>query len=143
MRVVSKNKEDKHRYDDMLNLPVPKSKNHKHMSNAQRAAQFSSFDALNGYKESLQEEGRMVFEKACLAEDAKQSIDEQLITIQNRIQEKLLISITYFVKDSYKAGGHYETVTKRIKKLELGKLVFVDKTTIDICDIQEIEIINI
>ena len=45
MKYVSKDQNDPHRYDDLLNMERPLSQ-HKALSMAQRAAQFASFDAL-------------------------------------------------------------------------------------------------
>ena len=42
---------DLHRYDHMINLPHFVSKNRKHMSLSDRAAQFAPFAALTGYEE--------------------------------------------------------------------------------------------
>lgn len=46
---------DPHRYDDILLLPHPKSKNRPHMSLQDRAAQFAPFAALSGYEEAIEE----------------------------------------------------------------------------------------
>ena len=53
MKYVSKDQNDPHRYDDLLNMERPLSQ-HKALSMAQRAAQFASFDALDGYKDTIQ-----------------------------------------------------------------------------------------
>lgn len=41
-------------YDDIINLPHPVSKKHPRMSQYNRAAQFSPFAALTGYKEAIE-----------------------------------------------------------------------------------------
>ena len=41
------NEKDPHRYDDIIGLPRFVSKNRKHMSNYDRAAQFAPFDAIS------------------------------------------------------------------------------------------------
>lgn len=45
--------EDTHRYDDIINLPHPTSKEHPRMPNSDRAAQFAPFSALNGDRKSV------------------------------------------------------------------------------------------
>lgn len=44
---------DKHRYDDILNLPHPTSATHPQMDRAARAAQFAPFAALTGHREAI------------------------------------------------------------------------------------------
>lgn len=46
---------DKHRYDDMLDLPRHVSKKHRPMSIEERAVQFAPFAALVGHKELVKE----------------------------------------------------------------------------------------
>lgn len=43
------------KYDDIINLPRPVSKNHPHMSIRDRAAQFSPFAALTGYDDLIKD----------------------------------------------------------------------------------------
>ena len=45
------NNEISHKYDDILSMPHPNSKNHPRMARRDRAAQFSSFAALTGHEE--------------------------------------------------------------------------------------------
>lgn len=54
MRRVS-DPNDPHRYDDMLKMKRPVSKNHPRMPQIERAAQFKPFAALSGYEEALAE----------------------------------------------------------------------------------------
>lgn len=54
---------DSHRYDDILFLPHPQSKNRPHMSLQDRAAQFAPFAALSGYEEAIEETVRRGSEK--------------------------------------------------------------------------------
>lgn len=51
--------EDSHRYDDIIDLPHHVSKIHAPMPVSDRAAQFSPFAALNGYKEAIKEAERL------------------------------------------------------------------------------------
>ncbi len=45
-------------YDDIINLPHHVSQTHQPMSMHDRAAQFSSFAALKGYDEAIEETAR-------------------------------------------------------------------------------------
>ena len=58
------NNEISHKYDDILSMPHPNSKNHPRMARRDRAAQFSSFAALTGHEEAISETARLTDEKA-------------------------------------------------------------------------------
>ena len=51
------------KYGDILNLPHHVSETHPPMPTADRAAQFTPFAALNGYKEAIEETERIAEEK--------------------------------------------------------------------------------
>ena len=55
MSYTIQDKNNPHRYDDIIELPAPKSKTRPHMSLYDRAAQFASFKALSGYEEMVAE----------------------------------------------------------------------------------------
>ena len=57
------NNEISHKYDDILFMPHPNSKNHPRMARRDRAAQFSSFAALTGYEAVVAETAREFGEK--------------------------------------------------------------------------------
>jgi len=57
------------RYDHIINLPHHVSKKHPQMSLASRAAQFSSFKALTGFEDEIDEAARYVDSRAELTED--------------------------------------------------------------------------
>lgn len=139
MRMVSKDQNDPHRYDDLYQLDYCGSKNHKHMSMMQRAAQFAPFDALSGYKETLEEDSRFTVQKMDLSEEACEKIQQCLAEIQSCISAHPKVCVTYFVEDATKEGGRYVSVEKCVKKIALGQLVFTDKTFVILDDIVYIE----
>ena len=57
------------KYDDIINLLHPTSKNHPRMSRQNRAAQFSPFAALTGYDEEIREMARQTEKKKLFSED--------------------------------------------------------------------------
>lgn len=64
-------------YDDIINLPRPISKNHLRMSDYNRAAQFSPFAALTGYKEAIESvEETLLFES--LRQESSFTIEEEI-----------------------------------------------------------------
>lgn len=140
MREVSKNQVDPHRYDDLLSVQRPVSKNHRHMSSANRAAQFMPYDALSGYKESIQENGRITVQKVELSDEEKSKINDILNQILIQIKNHPKVRMTYYVLDDYKDGGSYEQIEEQVKKIEFGKVFFMNSVAIDIEDIISIEL---
>ncbi len=140
MREISKNQLDSHRYDDLLSVQRPVSKNHRHMSNANRAAQFMPYDALSGYKEAIQENGRITVQKVELSDEEKSKINDVLNQILIQIKNHPKVQMTYYVLDDYKDGGSYEQIEEQVKKIEFGKVFFMNCVAIDIEDIISIEL---
>ena len=110
-------------YGDIINLPHPESRKHKHMSMRDRAAQFSPFAALTGHDAAIKETARLTDGFVDLDESMKASLDEKLILILEKQQEKPLVTITYFLKDERKAGGSYEVVEGWIRKVDFYERV--------------------
>jgi hypothetical protein len=133
--------EDKQKYDDILHLPHHVSRSHPHMPRADRAAQFSPFAALTGYKEAIGETGRRTENRMELEEDMKIILDEKLRMLQEQAAEHPKAAITYFLPDERKEGGTYSTVHDCIKKIDPYRQVLVmqDGTEIPLADIIEIE----
>lgn len=129
------------RYESIMNLPHHVSKFHKQMSIYNRAAQFAPFAALDGYSDKIEESNRIVNKKIILDEDEKININNKLNILQNNIKDRPSLIITYFVKDSLKDGGMYNTETKSLRFINKDKqmLVFTDKTTILMDDILDIK----
>lgn len=63
-------------YDDILFLPVPRSKRHAKMTLLNRAAQFAPFAALTGYEEMVRERTRLISER-----DERKCADAELAFI--------------------------------------------------------------
>ena len=122
---------DKHKYDDIINLPHHISKTRPHMLLIDRAAQFSSFAALSGHKEAIKETERITDEKLELSEDTKEILSEKLTKLKNCINEYPEIEITYFIPDTKKAGGSYNTIRGKIKKYdEYNRVLILDNNTV-------------
>lgn len=69
-------------------------------------------------------------------------IDEKIQEIQINLNEKPMISITYFLPDLKKDGGEYVTVKGNVKKIdEYNQLIILeDKTEIPIEEIIKLEV---
>ncbi|MCR4911038.1 MAG: hypothetical protein K5925_00730 [Bacilli bacterium] len=129
-------------YSDIINLPRPISKTHKHMSNSDRAAQFAPFAALTGYEQVISEVARTTTKRIELGTDQKEKINQTLICLKEEKDSHPHIKITYFVPDKKKNGGKYVTVKGEFLKFDSENkyLLLRDKTKIRIIDIFDIEI---
>ncbi|MBQ1376487.1 MAG: hypothetical protein IIY77_00820 [Lachnospiraceae bacterium] len=126
-------------YDDIINLPYRKSDAHPHMTNLQRAAQFSPFASLTGYYDTLEETGRLTDSRIFADEGVLDSLDR----IFNELMETSshpILTITYFKQDPLKGGGSYETYTGELKKADpvSGVLTFRDGTAVNAADIMAV-----
>ena len=130
------------KYDDIIDLPHHISKKHPRMSLEDRSAQFASFAALTGYEDIINETARITNAKIELDEESKLTLNRKIQEIKKKINEKLNITITYFIPDLKKTGGRYVTINGIVKKIDEYKkiLILEDKTEILISDIVEIKL---
>ena len=131
---------DLHKYDAIINLPHPTSKKHPRMSMLNRAAQFSPFAAQTGYDAAVKETARLTDQRVELDEYQKAALDERLQIIQEHLQERPEVSLTYFKPDERKAGGAYLTITNIVKKIDTYErlVVMMDGSKIPIDEIMEL-----
>lgn len=131
---------DEHRYDDIIDLPHHVSRKHPPMPLFDRAAQFAPFAALNGHEAAIKETARLTEAEIELDEDSKELLDIRLRQLQEHLAEHPEVSVTYFRPDEKKAGGVYETVTGKVKKVDeyVGELVFTDGRRIGLGTIIEL-----
>lgn len=127
-------------YDDIINLKRPISK-HPKMSLYQRSAQFAPFAALTGYEGQVKETARLTDKKIELDEEVKVMLDMKIQVIQEMLSNNPELEITYFISDSKKEGGRYDTIIDSIKKIDNYKQQFIMKNGL-IIDIKEIININ-
>lgn len=119
-------------YSDILPLSRPISSRRARMTLLDRAAQFSSFAALTGYEDVIEETGRLTDCCIQLDENAIAGIDQQLQALAARIQSQPFVSVTYFLPDLHKEGGSYQTKTGTLKNIDavFHRLRFSDRTEI-------------
>ena len=116
-------------YGDIIDLPRHQSSKRRHMSLHDRAAQFAPFAALAGYDEMVDEEARLTDRRITPGESDLDRLDRifrhlsALLASGNRPD----VSVLIFVPDLRKAGGRYETVSGRAKRLDpvAGKLILL------------------
>ena len=133
---------DSTNYDDIIHLQRPLSKKHPPMPMAKRAAQFLPFAALTGFEGEIAEAARLTEEARSLGEDALMALDEQLSLLRQRMGEQPAVSVVRFVPDERKAGGRYETVTGRLRRLDEANrvLILTDGLRIDLDTIAELTV---
>ena len=134
--------EDDFPYKDILYLDHHTSLNHPRMSNMNRAAQFSPFAALTGYEDKVKETARYTENEIYLDEEKKEIIRNKLNIIEEKINDKVTVNITYFVKDKRKNGGEFKNIIGIIKKIDNynNEIIFTDKNKIKLDNIIDIEI---
>ena len=110
--------EEKHKYDDIINLPHHVSKVHPRMSIQNRAAQFAPFAALTGYEGQVKETARLTDRRIELDEEMKLILDLKIQVIKEMLSDNPEVEITYFIPDTRKDGGKYETIINNVKKID-------------------------
>ena len=133
--------EDEHRYDDLLDLPWPRPGAKPRMRPLERAAQFSPFAALTGYGEAIEEAARETERRVELGDAEKAELDRKLQIARDRLNERPVLVITYFVPDPRKEGGRYDTVRGALRRIRMEDyaLTLENDLSIDIDDIVAIE----
>lgn len=108
-------------YADIIGLPHHQSDRHPHMSLHDRAAQFAPFAALVGYDEMVDEEARLTDRQIAPGESDLDRLDRKFSRLSALLSAKQhpVVSALVFIPDPRKAGGRYDTVTGRVRKLEL------------------------
>ena len=107
-------------YADIYALPHWRSPNHPPMSAYERAAQFSSFNALEGYEDMVGEEARIVGEQEKLTETEMEILNQKINLIADVLEDghHPILTFTYFLNDRMKQGGSYVTMTERVRKID-------------------------
>ena len=107
-------------YADIIDLPRWQSPTRTPMSAYERAAQFSSFNALAGYEEMVEEEAREVGAEIQLSEIEMDELNFKFNLLSNMIEDgkKPAVVITYFVPDEKKCGGKYVTSEEKIRTID-------------------------
>lgn len=127
-------------YDDIINLPHHVSVKHPRLSKEQRAAQFAPFAALTGYGDAIKETARITEDRIEIDEEEKKKIDNKIIELKSKINNKPKVTITFFIPDIKKSGGEYVTIIGNLRRIdEYNKLLILeDKKKIPIEEIIEI-----
>ena len=131
-------------YENILNLKhfEPSSK-HPRMTLYKRSAQFAPFAALSGYSEQIDETKRLTTKKIELSDDKKEEINNNLSVLLSN--NNLIAKIIYFLKDKYKSGGKYISISGKIMKYDdIKRLIILEnKQKISIDNIVDLSIENL
>lgn len=117
------------RYDDIINLPHHVSATRKPMPMANRAAQFAPFAALSGHDDAIAETARLTDGQRELTAEESELLSRRLAyALENRLE----VTITYFLPDPLKPGGSYRQLTGRIRQLSPAEnlLILADRRTL-------------
>ena len=128
-------------YNDIINIPYKKTTRRNRMTNIERAAQFSSFAALVGYEEAVEETARQTETQMNLSDNAMEYLNRKLRILNDNLTFVPNITVKFFVPDNKKDGGEYRVLTGEVKKIDdyNSELVMGDGTHIPIYSITEIE----
>ena len=136
------------KYDDFW-------RRHPPMDLIHRAKIFAPFDALAGFDECIRSKKVVYSEKKVLSEGELDELNEKLsllhsLTCNSRVSEinRPGASVEYFVpcgdpqNEWYGKGGHYETVTGTVRKVDavVRRVLLIDDKAIPFSDISAISL---
>ena len=110
-------------YADIIGLPHHRSASRPHMSLHDRAAQFAPFAALTGYDEMIDEEARQTDRRIAPGESDLEELNSRFRRLSEQLAGKRRpeVSALVFVPDARKAGGRYEQVSGRARRLDAAE----------------------
>ncbi len=125
------------KYKHIIDLPYPYPTHHKKMSMVNRGAQFAPFAALTGHDSAIKETARLTNCKVELSDEQHAMLNTKINYLQSLYPHIPTVTLTYFIKDQLKQGGHYCTKECSIKKIDEyeRKIIMDDLSFIYIEDI--------
>lgn len=132
---------DTHQYDDIIDLPHHVSSKRAPMPLSDRAAQFAPFAALTGYEAVIRETGRLTQPRLELTEGEKLHLNDALLWLHSRIEEKPFARFLVFQPDGRKSGGAYVTLEGKVKKIDIfeQQIILENRTKIFMADLIAVE----
>ena len=108
-------------YADIIALPHYHVPRKEYMSDLSRAAQFSSFNALEGYEDMVDEEAREVGSMETLSETEIEILNQKLALVNDVIEDGHypVLCFTYFLPDTRKDGGSYVSITECVRRVDI------------------------
>lgn len=129
-------------YDDILSHPRYRLQHHTPMSIQARAAQFSSFKALNGFEAEIAETARETDVQRECSEDRVDQLNRGLHFLLQHEYENIAVRLVYWKSDCKKSGGAYVAYSGKFKywNLETRQLVFTDGFAVEIERIWDLQL---
>ena len=117
---------------DIMLLPHYSSAKRRHMTLAERAAQFAAFAALTGFDEEIGETARLTDPFAEMSEDGLADLNAAMQRLLNEEAEQPQVTVMYFQADAKKEGGAHLSYTGKFRHYDAAEsvLIFTDKTQI-------------
>ena len=106
------------KYDAIRELPRWEPRFHLRMPRENRAAQFSPFDPLDGYEESVIETARETDGERWLDEESISAINRTLAFLKPRLKDRPAVTVTWYEPDARKEGGAYRTATAEVRTID-------------------------
>ncbi len=115
-------------YDDIISHERYRLQCHTPMAIHDRASQFSSFKALEGFEDEIAETARLTDSYHEMTEDELSELNEQLYFLSQNEYMDIEVKLLYFKPDSSKFGGSYTEYNGIFKyfNVETQELVFTD-----------------
>lgn len=110
-------------YNDIIDLPHYEPR-HPRMPLGNRAAQFAPFAALTGHGAAIAETARLTESMVELSNEEHSRLSRRLILA---FESNACVTITYFIPDKIKAGGKYDVIKGRIKKIDDTERIIIVK----------------
>lgn len=123
-------------YDDIISHERYRLQYHTPM----RAAQFSSFKALEGFEDEIAETARLTDGYHEMTEDELSELNEQLYFLTQNEYTDIEVKLIYFKPDSSKSGGSYTEYNGIFKyfNVETQEMVFTDGVAVRIDSVYSI-----
>ena len=121
-------------YDDIISHERYRLQYHTPMTKHDRASQFSSFKALDGFEDEIAETARLTDSYHEMAEDELEKLNEQLYFLTQNEYMDIEVKLLYFKPDISMSGGSYTEYNGIFKyfNVETQELVFTDGFTVKI-----------
>lgn len=127
-------------YDDIIDLPHYTPKNHQRMLMHSRAAQFAPFAALTGHDAMIKETARITDSFIERDDETNTSLNSKINQLIEHIAEHPEITVIYFLPDSLKKGGSYQSICGRVKNIDEieKKITFLSGEEVNLSQLLEI-----
>lgn len=106
------------KYDKIIGMPHHVSRKHPQMSMYQRAAQFAPFAALTGHGAAINETARLTDSMFEIPEHERNILNKKIAILLDHLNENPFVTLTYFIPDDRKDGGHFTTTRNRVMKFD-------------------------